>query len=153
MRQEPTSEMFDAMVAARAMNLRQLLQAATRRLNAQIAEILRRHGYRDITATHTVLLSNMTLEDDTVTSISQRASVSAQAVGRLVKELEERGYLRTAADDNDARRRPILLTLRGRKLMGASFAILGDIEKQLASKVGAKSVDTLRRCLLRVAAD
>jgi MarR family transcriptional regulator, temperature-dependent positive regulator of motility len=153
MRQDPTTDMFDALVAARAMNLRQLLQAATRRLNAQIAESLRSHGYSDITATHTMLLSNMTLEDDTVTSISQRASVSAQAVGRLVKELEERGYLRTTADDNDARRRPILLTLRGRKLMEASFAILGDIEEQLTSKVGARSIVTLRQCLLNVAAD
>ena len=153
MRQAATTDIFDVMVSARAMNLRQLLQAATRRLNAHIAETLRSRGFSDVTATHTMLLSNMTLEDDTVTSISQRASVSAQAVGRLVKELERCGYLRSAADENDARRRPILLTLRGRKLMEASFAILGNVEEQLAHKVGAKSVDALRRCLFNIAAD
>jgi DNA-binding MarR family transcriptional regulator len=153
MRQVPAADPFDDMVAARTMNLRQLLQAATRRLNSHIAETLRRRGYSDITATHTMLLSNMTLEDDTVTSISLRASVSPQAVGRLVKDLEERGYLRTGADDSDARRRPILLTLKGRKLMEASFTILADIEEKLSDRVGATSVDELRRCLLNVAAD
>jgi DNA-binding MarR family transcriptional regulator len=153
MRQDPTLEMFDAMVLARAGNLRQLLQAATRRLNARIADSLRGHGYDDITATHTMLLSNMTLEGDTVTSISQRASVSAQAVGRLVRELEERGYLRTTADDNDARRRLIVLTAKGRKLMGTSFTTLGDFEHQLAGKVGTKAIDTLRKCLQTIAAD
>jgi DNA-binding MarR family transcriptional regulator len=95
----------------------------------------------------------MTLEDDTVTSVSLRASVSPQAVGRLVKQLEKRGYVRTSADDSDARRRPIRLTLKGRKLMEASFRILADIEQQLSDRVGATSVDELRRCLLNVAAD
>jgi DNA-binding MarR family transcriptional regulator len=153
MRQVPVADPFDGMVAARAMNLRQLLQAATRRLNSHIAETLRRRGYSDITATHAMLLSNMTLQDDTVTSISLRASVSPQAVGRLVKELEQHGYLRTGADESDARRRLIHLTVKGRKLMEASFAILADIEQQLSDRVGAISVDTLRQCLLSVAAN
>ncbi len=153
MRQGPTTEIFNALVAARARNLRQLLQAATRRINARIADSLRDHGYGDITATHTMLLSNMTLEDDTVTSISQRASVSAQAVGRLVRELEESGYLRTTTDGIDARRRLIVLTAKGRKLMETSFTTLGDFEHQLTAKVGAKAIDSLRRCLQQIAAD
>jgi DNA-binding MarR family transcriptional regulator len=153
MRQGHAAGTFEATVAARATNLRQMLQAATRRLNSHIAESLRARGYTDITATHTMLLSNMTLIDDTVTSVSQRASVSAQAVGRLVRELEERGYMRTSADGHDARRRPILLTPKGRKLMEASFAILAEIEAHLERKVGAESVDILKRCLVDVAAD
>jgi DNA-binding MarR family transcriptional regulator len=153
MRQDPTADSFDAMVAARATNLRQLLQAAIRRLNVQIANALRSDGYADITATHTMLLSNMTLKDDTVTSIAHRASVSAQAVGRLVRELEERGYLRTAADVNDARRRPIVLTARGRKLMQASFKILAEIENRLGDQVDDGAIDILRHCLFHIASD
>ena len=151
--QDPTAGSFDAMVAARPTNLRQLLQAAIRRLNVQIAKALQSDGYADITATHTMLLSNMTLKDDTVTSIAHRASVSAQAVGRLVSELEERGYLQTAADDNDARRRPIVLTPRGRKLMQASFKVLAEIENRLGDQVDDGAIDILRRCLFYIASD
>ncbi len=153
MRQESATVTFDAMVAARTTNLRQMLQAATRRLNIQIAGTLQQRGYTDITATHTMLLSNMTLVHDTVTSISQRANVSAQAVGRLVRELQDRGYMHTVVDGEDARRRPIALTHKGRKLMEASFAILADCEERLVSKVGAESVDVLRQCLESVVND
>jgi DNA-binding MarR family transcriptional regulator len=152
MRQDCVPDSFATMVAGRPTNLRQLLQAANRRLNTRIADSLRSHGFIEITATHTMLLSNMTLENDTVTSIARRASVSAQAVGRLVRELEEYGYLRTLVDKRDARSRLIALTAKGRKLMGTSFATLGDIEQELTSTLGTRAMDQLRRSLREIAA-
>jgi DNA-binding MarR family transcriptional regulator len=152
MRQDCVPDSFATMVAGRPTNLRQLLQAANRRLNTRIADSLRSRGFIEITATHTMLLSNMTLENDTVTSIARRASVSAQAVGRLVRELEEYGYLRTLVDKRDARSRLIALTAKGRKLMGTSFATLGDIEQELTSTLGTRAMDQLRRSLREIAA-
>ncbi len=61
--------------------------------------------------------------------------------------------MRTASDGHDARRRPIRVTVKGRKLMEASFAVLADIEEQLVTGVGAESVDILRQCLVNLAAD
>jgi len=150
--QDAADKSFEVAIGVRSANLRQLLQAATRRLNGHIADSLRRKGYIDITATHTMLLSNMTLENDTVTSIAQRASITVQAAGRLVKDLEGRTYLKTHVDDRDARRRHIKLTSKGRKLMQASFSILADAEERLLSEVGIDDLQAFRRCLSAVAA-
>lgn len=124
-----------------------LLQQAYRAADAAIAEGVKRRGF-DVSTTHSSVLANIDIETGTrATVLAERAAVTKQAIGEVVRELEERGFVTRSPDPEDGRAKLIKLTAKGRKLIEAAYEVIGEIESALLLEIGGEDVRTSRRAL------
>lgn len=136
----------------RSGNLRQLLTRSARRVNERIVAALRTRGYADVRIAHSMVLANLDLNGNSVSEIAARALVPKQAVSKLVLELEEMGYLTRAVHEHDGRSIVVRFTRRGTTLMRATFAMIADLEGEIASTLGPRRYRALCGSLAELAA-
>ncbi|MFV1983874.1 MAG: MarR family winged helix-turn-helix transcriptional regulator [Thiohalomonadales bacterium] len=135
------SEFHD--VVKRVANLRQRLLRASRIINIEIVNGLHKHGFTELTSSHTALLSNLDLKGSRLTDIAQRAGMTKQAMGRLADELINLNYIKRSRSQADRRAVKLTFTSTGRKLMNLSFTVMKDIEIRCAQQLGEKRFNTL----------
>jgi DNA-binding MarR family transcriptional regulator len=131
-------------------NLRQLLLRAHREVNAVVAAELARRGHDDIRLVHSRVLENLDRHGNSVTEVAKRAQMTKQAVGTLAKELEDKGYLRRVADENDRRAWVLRFTPKGWRLMLETFEIIAKIERRMATHLGRAQFAALRTGLAAI---
>jgi DNA-binding MarR family transcriptional regulator len=73
--------------------------------------------------------------------------MTPQAMGELVDELEELGYVRRLPDPTDRRAKLIVLTDLGRECVEAGKRTIGDLESRITEVLGERGHRTLRRLL------
>lgn len=101
-----------------------------------------------MSTTHSAVLANIDVESGTrATVLAERASVTKQAIGEVVSDLEAKGLINRVTDPEDGRAKLIQLTAEGHRLMAAAFDVIGEIEGALLDKVGAENVETTKRTL------
>lgn len=131
----------------RSANLRQRLLRASRVVNTLIVQGLQQRGFEKLRSTHTALLSNLDLEGASLTSIAGRAGMTKQAMGRLADELVRFGYIQRSQDPTDNRAAILTFTDAGLDLMQQSFAVMEEIEKRCAKRIGKNNFRTLLEAL------
>ena len=83
----------------------------------------------------------------TTSALARELCVDPAAVTRLVAGLERRGLLGREQDERDGRRRPVVLTPAGRRLVVDLHASLHERESALVAELDAASVETTMRVL------
>jgi DNA-binding MarR family transcriptional regulator len=78
-----------------------------------------------------------------VTELAERACVTQQAMGKMLKELERIGYIARDIDGNDKRAKRIRLTDRGVDLINDMTDAVADTRTHYAAKVGEQELDEL----------
>jgi DNA-binding MarR family transcriptional regulator len=73
--------------------------------------------------------------------------MSKQGAAKLLQTLVDEDYVEVGSASGDARRKPVVLTRRGRAAVEASVAIQHDIEQRWAAVVGPQEMQTLRATL------
>lgn len=94
-------------------------------------------GYPEVRSSHVQLLSNLDPSGTRHTVLAQRAHITKQTMGRLVKELAESGYVSIHTDKTDSRAQQVQLTDRGLAFLTYLATTLGDLERVLTQVVGA----------------
>jgi hypothetical protein len=108
--------------AAKRVSAGHLLLKAARLLNERATARIREVTRVEFRTPHTVLLPHIDFEGTRLTELAARVGTSKQAVGELVAELEESGFLRRDPDPADARARLVRFTARPpRSLHGLSI--------------------------------
>ena len=79
-------------------------------------------GYTDITAAHQSVFENIDPDGTRLTVLAERAGITHQSMGELVRTLERDGYLERRSDPSDRRARVIALTKKGRALVRVAVA-------------------------------
>ena len=69
-------------------------------------------------------------------AIAERAGVTKQAIGPVVRELEALGYVSTAADPSDGRAKLVSLTTTGRQVIDQAQPIIDRIEAAVRANLG-----------------
>jgi DNA-binding MarR family transcriptional regulator len=87
-----------------------------------------------------------------LTDLAESSGLSKQAVGEVVDDLEELGYVERAPDPEDGRAKVIRLTGRGADAHRTALQLFADIERDLAERYGAERVATMRELLEEIAA-
>jgi DNA-binding MarR family transcriptional regulator len=124
-----------------------LLQHAYRAADAAISQELRNRGF-DVRATHSAVLANIDIATGTrATVLAERAAVSKQAIGELVVDLEEKGYIERVRDPADGRAKLIRLTKQGGLLIDAAYEVIQEIQLAMVKKVGTKKADAAAEAL------
>ncbi|MDX1734856.1 MAG: winged helix DNA-binding protein, partial [Halioglobus sp.] len=81
------------------------------------------------------------------TELAERAQVTQQAMGKMLKELERLGYIARDIDSGDKRAKEIRLTERGVQMARDSFAVYDEAMAYYASRIGAEELAQLEESL------
>jgi DNA-binding MarR family transcriptional regulator len=130
--------------AKRASLSHQLVRAA-RLLRARSLRMLREHPqYAHVREAHLNLMPHLDLEGTRLTDLAVRMDVSKQAVGPLVDELVQWGYLERVPDPADGRARLVRFTGAGEEGLRDGVRSLQQLDAALD---GALSPDELSQLL------
>ena len=135
-----------AVKGAPAWEVPLLLLGAFRTVVDEAHQLLSERGHPGVRPVHGFSLQAIG-EGATASEVAERLGVSKQAAARTVAMLEEAGYVERAPDPQDARRRTVRPTERGRDLLTASAAAFGEVVDGWAVSVGREDVDHLHATL------
>ncbi len=134
----------------RRTHIGRVLARARWTFEAQFTERIQARGFDDFRPADVDLISRLPVEGARVTDLARRASISKQAIGKLVTGLESRGYVERTPDPDDGRAHRIRLTKRGRKFLEAAREVVAEIEETWAEVLGASGLTRLRNALATV---
>lgn len=146
----PGSDERSEIEAAKRVSAGHLLLKAARLLNERATARVREVARVEFRTPHTALLPHIDFEGTRLTELASRVGTSKQAVGELVAELEEMGFLRRDPDPADARARLVRFTAHGRRALLHGLSILTQLEAELAAEIGAARMERLRGDLERL---
>lgn len=128
--------------------LTQVRDIALEGLHLQLAE----QGFEGIRYVHGSVFRYIDAEGSRLTTLAERAGLTKQAIGELVGELEDRGYLARVVDETDRRAKIIRLTDQGRMAQAAATRIFADVEQRWSRLLGRDQVTMLRHALEQIIA-
>lgn len=126
-----------------------LLLRSAREFSSQICDELRARDHPDLKAGHALLVANLDEVGTRISTLAERAEVSKQAMGQMVRELEALGYISRAPDLSDARAILVVPTVKGRQLLQDVMNLALAIEKRHVEKIGHDELKQLRSILLK----
>jgi len=121
-------------------NLPRLLREFSRDYERRIWRQLAERGYPEIRPAHSQVFANLGMGSVRVSELAERAQVTQQAMGKMLKELERLGYVARDVDLADKRAREIRLTDRGIQLAQASLEVMDEVREYYDAKVGSKQL-------------
>ncbi len=131
---------------ANDLNTISMLGQAYSQLGFQIADGVVGAGYPQ-KPKHSAVFAQISPDGSRLTELSRKANMSPQAMGELVDELVDMGYVVRQPDPNDGRAKLIVLTKRGWNAVAAGRQTIEGIEKQVTEILGEHGHRELRRLL------
>ena len=102
---------------------------------------------------HSIVFVHIELAGIRLTELAARTSMTPQAMGELVDDLQRLGYLERIPDPSDRRAKLIVLTDRGLDTLQAGFDTISATEADLADLLGTRRLKELRAGLRKIIAD
>jgi DNA-binding MarR family transcriptional regulator len=99
---------------------------------------------------HSAVFAQIAPGGSRLTELARRANMSPQAMGELVDELEQLGYVVRRPDPSDRRAKLITLTRKGHACIAAGVATIEGIEEQLVDRLGERGHRQLRSLLAKL---
>jgi DNA-binding MarR family transcriptional regulator len=96
---------------------------------------------------HSAVFAQINPQGSRLTQLARGAKMTPQAMGELVDELEELGYVERQPDPTDRRAKLIVLTPRGHECIAAGIATIHGIEERIDQILGPRGHAQLRRLL------
>jgi DNA-binding MarR family transcriptional regulator len=108
-------------------------------------------GFSDLRPAHAPVLQLLAPSGSRATELAAQLGVSKQAVGQMVSELEQCGYLERIPDPRDGRAQLVQRTARGWEVNRATRRAVQDLQDEWAQWVGEDRVEELRATLAELA--
>jgi DNA-binding MarR family transcriptional regulator len=124
-----------------------LLLQAQRASRVRATEKLRTRGHDGLSIAHTNLISSLDLDGTRITTLAERIGISKQAVGHLVLDLEQRGYIERAVDPADRRATIVTFTDAGWRFLNDAYYVKREIEAEYSAILGEQGMVQLRTLL------
>lgn len=102
---------------------------------------------------HSAVFAQIDPNGSRLTELAHRANITPQAMGELIDELEDFGYLTRQPDTTDRRAKLIVLTDEGRAAVEAGRQTIVGLERRITETLGAKGHKALREMLTKLLAD
>ena len=99
---------------------------------------------------HSAVFAQIKMEGSRLTDLARGANITPQAMGELVDELEELGYVERRPDPTDRRAKLIMLTERGKACIAAGISTIEGIEERITETIGARGHTQLRSLLAKL---
>ena len=102
---------------------------------------------------HSAVFAQIEPQGSRLTDLAHRANITPQAMGELVDELEDLGYVTRQPHPDDRRAKLIVLTPTGRAAVEAGRQAIAGIEERITEILGANGHRALRGMLARLLAE
>lgn len=102
---------------------------------------------------HSAVFAQIAPDGSRLTDLARRAHMTPQAMGELVDELEQLGYVVRRPDPTDRRAKLIILTKEGNACIAAGIATIDGIEQHLIRRLGERGHRQLRKLLAKLLDD
>jgi DNA-binding MarR family transcriptional regulator len=96
---------------------------------------------------HSAVFAQIKMEGSRLTDLARGANITPQAMGELIDELEELGYVERRPDPTDRRAKLIVLTDRGKACIAAGISTIERIEERIDAVLGEDGHRQLRSLL------
>ena len=136
----------DPDVEPRQLNTVSMLGQAYSLLGFQIVDGVVGAGYPQ-KPKHSAVFAQIDPGGSRLTELARRADITPQAMGELVDELEDLGYVTRQPDPTDRRAKLIVLTKRGRAAVEAGKETIVGLENRITEILGKQGHRTLRQLL------
>jgi DNA-binding MarR family transcriptional regulator len=127
-----------------------LLRAPVDTIRARMIAALHDAGFTDVVPAHFAVLRYPPPEGRRPSDAAADAGITRQAMGYLLGQLEELGYLTREDDTADQRSKRIHLTERGYAAAHISRQAVREIEAELEAELGREEFALLRRLLVKL---
>lgn len=131
------------------MNTVSMLGQAYSLLGFQIVEGVVGAGYPQ-KPKHSAVFAQISPDGSRLTELARKANMTPQAMGELVDELVDMGYVVRRPDPADGRAKLIVLTKRGRDAVAAGRQTIEGVEEQVTQILGEPGHRELRRLLSKL---
>ncbi|HEU5211594.1 MAG TPA: MarR family transcriptional regulator [Gaiellaceae bacterium] len=125
-----------------------LLRMPWEAVQRHMLERLHEHGFDDLDAAHLLVFQYPGPHDTRPSELAARLRISKQALGYLLGQLEQLGYLERRPDPNDQRGKRILVARRGKRAIRVIREAVAEVETEWTQRLGAKRFTQLRQLLL-----
>ncbi|MBW2421627.1 MAG: winged helix-turn-helix transcriptional regulator [Deltaproteobacteria bacterium] len=131
----------------RKNNIGQHLLEVARDFQKRALESFCAEGHAGLQPAHQAVLTHLRLSGTRLTELAQRASMSKQAMGQLIDEVERLGYVERVSDPTDGRAKIVRFTRAGLELIKDGTDIASAVQRDYAALIGKKKLDILREIL------
>lgn len=128
-------------------NIGRLLQLALRDFQSRCAEKLHARGYTQLSATHLTILSYIDPAGTRIVTLADRAGMTKQSMGDLIRELEVQGYVERSPDPSDKRAVIIKMVQTNTTFLADAYNIIAEIQSEYAATLGESGAEQLRGLL------
>jgi len=97
-------------------------------------------GFINFKASYIAFLANMEEGGITNNELAKRAGVTKQAMSKVVKLLEDDGYIYTVKNEKDSRSSRIFINDRGKQLLNALSGCMQEIREKFEAMAGQERV-------------
>ncbi len=131
----------------RERHVGRLFLRASRAFAALATGKLKERGHEGLGTTHTDVLPHVDLEGTRATTLAERAGMTKQAVGQVVRDLERQGYVERRPDPADGRATLVCFTDAGWRFLRDAGEVKREIEAEYAAILGEEKMRLLRSAL------
>lgn len=141
--------MFDAdgIRETRERHVGRLFLRASRSFAALAIRKLRERGHEGLGTTHTALLPHVDLGGTRASVLAERAGMTKQAAGQVVRDLERQGYVERRPDPEDGRATLVRFTDAGWGFLRDAGDVKREIEAEYAVLLGEERMRLLYSAL------
>jgi DNA-binding MarR family transcriptional regulator len=137
------------------VHIARLLLRAVRAVQSTYIERLQQRGHPGLRTGHIPVLAGLNPESAEsresagirITDLANRAGMTRQMMGRLVRELEALGYLSTATHPDDQRAVVVTMTERGHAIRTEATAVIAELEADYAVMLNDPDLASLKGAL------
>jgi DNA-binding MarR family transcriptional regulator len=147
---DPRTVSLAAIEELRQQHIGRLLLNAQRDYSLQALAKLRQRGHAGLSLAHTNLLAHLDIGGTRITTLAERVGVTKQAIGKLVGELEAKGYIHREVDPDDRRAAAITYTAAGRAFLQDAHQVKREIEAEYTQTLGEQGLRDLQRLLIQL---
>ena len=97
----------------------------------------------DLKKVHLDLFAYIDPDGTSITEIARRKGVTKQSISKTVQELLQMGFLQTRENPEDSRSKLVSFNLDHGSAMLRGFAVLDEIDQELAQQMGADAYQAL----------
>jgi DNA-binding MarR family transcriptional regulator len=111
-----------------------------------------RGGYEDFKMVYMPVLMNVTSEGTNNNELANHCRVTKQAMSKVAKELQKRGYIKSKTDSADKRSTIFMLTDRGKRLVIETRACVKELTAEYQALVGPDEFNRATEILNKIIA-
>src|SRR5262245_52282122 len=131
-------------------NIGVLLQLLSRDFERRARGTLQARGHTELLPSHQVVFAGLGRDGTRLTVLAQQAGMTKQAMGQIVDDLEQLGYVERLPDPADGRAKIVRFTAAGFDFVRGAAEVLDEIWNEYSKLLGSDVLDDLKETLQKL---